>query len=379
MTDNKLKTDYAPAERASIERLNHESKILAGIPLLEELLDSIPDVVLILNKQRQIVFANQTLVDVFDIKNRQEIYGLRPGEALDCIHSDENLSGCGTTSFCRTCGAVNTILSGLRGKKKTEECRISQKNNTAFDLSVSSTPFKNSDEFFVIFVAKDISHEKRRNVLERTFFHDISNILAGVIGYTSLLPLSPKNEHNNLLEKLSISVNQLQEEINAQTGLIAAESGDLSVNPVSIRSLNFLREISTCYKSSYTASSAQINLDDTSVDIIFVSDKTLLSRVVGNMFKNAIEASQSDELISTGCRLENDKYICFWVHNLQFMLEDVQLQVFNRSFSTKGKGRGTGTYSMKLLTERYLKGKITFSSNQKQGTIFSVKLPLILE
>lgn len=34
----------------------------------------------------------------------------------------------------------------------------------------------------------------------------------------------------------------------------------------------------------------------------------------------------------------------------------VQLQIFNRSFSTKGKGRGTGTYSMKLLTKRYLKG-----------------------
>ena len=379
MTDKELTTDYAPAERASKERIKHESKILTELPLLRDLFDSIPDVVLILNGQRQIVFANQTSVDAFNIKDIQEIYGLRPGEALNCIHSDENICGCGTTHFCKTCGAVNAILSGLRGNKKTEECSISQKNNNAFDLHVTATPFKSSNESFVIFVVKDISHEKRKNVLERTFFHDISNTLTNVVGYTSLLPLSPGNEQKNLFEKLAISVNYLQEEINAQRGLIAAESGDLSVNSVSIRSLDFLHEMLTCYKANLSEDSAQINLEDTSVDIMFVSDKTLLYRVIGNMLKNAIEASQPKEQVLAGCRLDGDRYICFWVQNSQFMHQDIQHQVFNRSFSTKGKGRGTGTYSMKLFTERYLKGKIAFSSNHNQGTIFSVTLPLILE
>jgi len=46
MTDKELTTDYAPAERASEERIKHESKILAELPLLRDLFDSIPDVVL---------------------------------------------------------------------------------------------------------------------------------------------------------------------------------------------------------------------------------------------------------------------------------------------------------------------------------------------
>ena len=43
-------------------------------------------------------------------------------------------------------------------------------------------------------------------------------------------------------------------------------------------------------------------------------------------------------------------------HSETTVPEDVKLQIFQRSFSTKGPGRGLGTYSMKLLTERYLKG-----------------------
>ena len=38
------------------------------------------------------------------------------------------------------------------------------------------------------------------------------------------------------------------------------------------------------------------------------------------------------------------------------MPDEVKAQIFERSFSTKGRGRGIGTYSIKLLTERYLEG-----------------------
>jgi sensor histidine kinase regulating citrate/malate metabolism len=52
---------------------------------------------------------------------------------------------------------------------------------------------------------------------------------------------------------------------------------------------------------------------------------------------------------------------------------DVQLQIFQRSFSTKGNGRGIGTYSIKLLTEQYLNGKVSFVSNESEGTRFSLE------
>lgn len=66
----------------------------------------------------------------------------------------------------------------------------------------------------------------------------------------------------------------------------------------------------------------------------------------------------------------------FWVHNPTVMPRKVQLQVFQRSFSTKGKGRGLGTYSVKFLSERYLQGQVFFASTPETGTTFTVHYPL---
>ena len=64
-----------------------------------------------------------------------------------------------------------------------------------------------------------------------------------------------------------------------------------------------------------------------------------------------------------------------WVHNLAVMPRSTQLQMFQRSFSTKGNDRGLGTYSIRLLTERYLKGEVSFTSDEAKGTTFILRLP----
>jgi sensor histidine kinase regulating citrate/malate metabolism len=63
------------------------------------------------------------------------------------------------------------------------------------------------------------------------------------------------------------------------------------------------------------------------------------------------------------------------VHNPTYIEEDIQLQVFNRYFSTKGLNRGLGTYSMKLLTEGYLQGKLYFNTDPVKGTTFFLTIP----
>ena len=100
----------------------------------------------------------------------------------------------------------------------------------------------------------------------------------------------------------------------------------------------------------------------------------LLKRVLGNMLKNAIEATSTGEAITLGCQLEADG-VTFRMANPGVIPLKVQLQIFQRSFSTKGENRGLGTYSMRLLTERYLNGSVSFTSTKKQGTVFRVHLP----
>jgi sensor histidine kinase regulating citrate/malate metabolism len=61
------------------------------------------------------------------------------------------------------------------------------------------------------------------------------------------------------------------------------------------------------------------------------------------------------------------------------MPREVQLQLFKRSFTTKGAGRGVGAYSMKLLTEQYLRGTVTFRSSPEEGTTFVAGYPPSLD
>jgi sensor histidine kinase regulating citrate/malate metabolism len=61
------------------------------------------------------------------------------------------------------------------------------------------------------------------------------------------------------------------------------------------------------------------------------------------------------------------------------MPPEVEMQVFMRSFSTKGVQRGLGTYSMKVFGEQCLGGKVNFTTDPGKGTTFYIDLGNIVE
>jgi sensor histidine kinase regulating citrate/malate metabolism len=93
------------------------------------------------------------------------------------------------------------------------------------------------------------------------------------------------------------------------------------------------------------------------------------------MLKNALEASEPGQTITMSCQII-DHNVRFQVHNTAYIRPEIQMQIFLRSFSTKGSNRGLGTYSMRLLSERYLKGKVWFTSSREDGTRFYASYPL---
>lgn len=374
-----LKTEFASAKRSTRDEVDQGAKVILSQTNLEKHFDAIPSLVLVLDENRQIVFVNQATVSTFNLPNRSALYGLRPGEALDCVRLAEGHNGCGTTSFCSQCGAVRAILSGLSGKNALEECQITDKTGqNIYDLRVATTSYAIEDKTFAVFVADDIQHEKRRQVLERTFFHDVSNTLAILMGSLNIISNRLPQGEAPLLASLHRSVNMLVSEITAQRELLQAEDGELQVECKELFSISLLNNIAALYNSSENPGPPQVIVSEKSEQFIFSSDETKALRVVGNMVKNALEASTPSQKVELGCFKKGDDRLCIWVQNEEPIPPKVQLQIFNRSFSTKGAGRGIGTYSMKLLAERYLKGKVSFISCPQQGTTFQLELPLRL-
>ena len=96
------------------------------------------------------------------------------------------------------------------------------------------------------------------------------------------------------------------------------------------------------------------------------------------MVTNALEATPGGGRVRVWAeRLDGDpRWACaFHVRNGTAIPRAIALRIFQRSFSTKArKGRGIGTYSMKLLGERYLGGEVGFTTGEG-GTTFTLRLP----
>ncbi len=370
-----IPTMFAPAERSSPKTLERQASLFRDSGLLRNFADTVPTLLFVLNENRQIVFVNRLVCEVLGLEDGFGLIGQRVGEALRCIHARETDGGCGTTESCRECGGVRAALICLRGESNEQECRITRDEDYgSLDLRISAAPFTIGKELFAVYVATDIADEKRREALEHTFFHDIINTASGLQGFMEVFGEAGEHARPELIAQSRLLVRMLIDEIVAQRELAEAERGEIVLRPVTVTTRALLAGVKSLYEKHAVAGGRSVVIGESMEDLTLEADKALLQRVIGNMVKNALEASRKGETVTIGSS-QGEGEVRFWVHNAGAIPRDVQLQIFQRSFSTKGKGRGLGTYSMKLLGEKYLGGKVSFTTSLDDGTTFTFAIP----
>jgi signal transduction histidine kinase len=331
----------------------------------------------VLNEHRQILALNDSFLKLLGIDDPAETLGLRPGEALRCVYSSKELEGCGTTQFCSTCGAAIAIVCSLGLDEPVERiCALTtHRDKTDVDLAllVRSVPIRIDGRRFLLLFLRDVTLEQRRAALERTFFHDINNMLSGLVGTIELLreesgsaPLVDAVYHNAL---------RLSDELAIQRCLYQAETGDYPLECEEVSSGQLLQELRNLFARHPAALNKQLLFPENSPSISLKTDASLVLRVVCNMLINALEATEQNGTAKLWLEADATSLsICVW--NRQAMANDVMRRVFQRNFSTKREaGRGIGTYSMKLFGEKILRGKISFTSTDQAGTTFRFSLP----
>jgi signal transduction histidine kinase len=372
------KTFYASADRSSLDEILSEKELVSSQRLFTELFGSLTGISAIINHNRQIIFANNEFLELLGINSIEPILGKRPGEVISCINSEIGPFGCGTSEACRYCGAVNVILESIRtNSRSTREARILSDIDgklVSWDLKITSSPIKMNGDVFYVLSLQDISHEKKLLAIERVFFHDLLNTAGGLNGLLTILKMGPEpGDVNDLISKSEAASQIILEEIMSYRQLRAAENGDIQVKIEQVTSLDLLRSAISRISFHEVGQDKKIEIDDDSVNVSFETDRLLLQRVIINLLKNALEATEVNGVVRVDIKEINNKLV-FFVRNNGIIPEEVRLQIFQRSFSTKDRTRGIGTYSVKLVTENYLKGKVSFISNEAEGTIFKVEL-----
>jgi signal transduction histidine kinase len=228
---------------------------------------------------------------------------------------------------------------------------------------------------FILFM-RDISAEKEKAMIERIFFHDVLNSAASLDSLVSLLhPDGEDDDPDGLVRLFRSRVSDIVEQINYHKQLLQAEKGQILLNPEPVNIGEELEDLIADERQRIGLNGYGITINLSVSGGIIETDRVLLRRILINMIKNAREASSSGDTITVKQCIEGGS-IQVDVHNPAVMSREVKSQVFQRSFSTKGAGRGLGSWSMKLLSSRYLGGDITFQSREGEGTTFTLQLPV---
>ncbi len=375
----KGKTDFLSAERSEIAILKSQMKQIESDELFNHIVNSFQKIILVINDKREIVYKNDAFAEILGIKTSEEIISLRPGEAVNCIHADE-VNGCGTSKACQYCGALRAIMDVLKTKKPaSRECSILSKdeeeNPRSILLKVDATPIKISGNDFIMVSFTDISDSKRKERLERIFYHDILNTAGAINGLVEIIDMDEKPSPH-VITLLKKSSKTLIEELLVQRQIFLAENNELEIRMEIVNTDDVIQDAISHVESMQISNDRLLMTCDENENIDFYSDKIILRRILINAIKNAVEASVDNDRI-TVCSYREEDNVIFSINNPKVMDEPTRLQVFKKSFSTKGKGRGIGTFSMKLLTEKYLSGTVSFESKEGEGTTFFISLPYI--
>ena len=105
-------------------------------------------------------------------------------------------------------------------------------------------------------------------------------------------------------------------------------------------------------------------------------DKTQLIRIVTNLVKNALQATENEEnpFINVEIISKGSKIKIVVSDNGKGISEEVKDLIFEPKFTTKTSGMGLGLPMIKNIIEAY-DGAISFTSNKGTGTVFTVILP----
>ena len=160
--------------------------------------------------------------------------------------------------------------------------------------------------------------------------------------------------------------------IDRSLDLYKMETGQYRLNPLQFDVSELTRKVVEAGRRNARDSGVAV-LFDAPDSCMMLGEELLTFSMLGNLLKNAVEASQRSDRVSV--RVCCDNGIVISIHNYGEIPEAIRPRFFEK-YVTAGKksGTGLGTYSAKLMAE-VQGGTISFDSTAEAGTTLTVRFP----
>lgn len=369
------KTRFLPAGRSEADQLRAQAATVASSPVVAAIFQATPGAVAVLNGHRQVVALNGEALDLIG-KGTAEALGLRPGEALGCTRANDGPDGCGTGAACASCGAaLAMIVAEHAGRPEERDCAITVTRGDRrieLDLRVRASALELGGERYLLLAVTDISAERRRQMLERSFATDVLQQVTALRAAASALEeRSPSAESIARMRQLVL---QLDRALQIQRALGAGVSGSLEPLARTVAIADELARLSQAVERSPVSRGRRLELVAPPAGEMMSVDSAMLQHVLVAMTLNALEASRAGGTVRVGVDL-GAALVSFRVWNEGTIPAALVHRIFQRYFTTRGPGRGNGTWSMKVVGEEMLRGEVGFRTSQLGGTTFWLTLP----
>ena len=182
----------------------------------------------------------------------------------------------------------------------------------------------------------------------------------------------------NVKELTSKVTDTILEQIDNLTH-IASEFSNFAVMPKAVNEqlcLNDLLENVTSLFNEHDDVEITLSVPDNKIEVF--ADKNQLLRVFNNVIKNAIQAIPDDRkgVIAISLQMAEHRAMVKVADNGKGIPDYEKDKVFVPNFTTKSSGMGIGLAMCKNIVES-AGGYIWFESNEGEGTIFFIELPVI--
>ena len=271
--------------------------------------------------------------------------------------------------------SIKTISDKMQQTRLNERNEKIILNNASSEIEVLVDAYNNMIDQLEESAARLAKSEREQawREMAKQVAHEIKNPLTPMRLSVQSFERKFNPEDENIKEKLAEYSQTLIQQIDVMSSIASAFS-DFAKMPTQKKEKIEIISIVKLALDIFNEKSVKYQTKEK--ELYAFLDKTQLIRIVTNLVKNAVQATENEEnpFINVAVISEGAKIKIVVSDNGKGISDEVKDLIFEPKFTTKTSGMGLGLPMIKNIIEAY-EGTIEFSSNEGVGTIFTVVLP----